>query len=254
MRSEETLAGDLLVDATGRRAWATRELRAGEEQQSPLIGVWAVGRKTQIKDRRTVTETGSAGWWYGCLLPTGHSIACLHCDKETAAALVREPQRWWALLVETRLLPRVAAPGDFLDARPRGTDARGVMRRPLVGERWIAIGDAALAFEPIAAHGINKRLDMGTFRVPVAPEEGAAVVAIEERALDDLLDGIDLKAPSRSRRRDAGAADTAEPTIVTAPLPPQILPHALATPSLLAHILSDKFCDGLPFHRQECMA
>jgi transposase len=99
-----------------------------------------------------------------------------------------------------------------------------------------------------------KRLDMGTFRVPVAPEEGAAVVAIEERALDDLLHGIDLEAPSRSRRRDAGAADTAEPTIVTAPLPPQILPRALATPSLLAHILSDKFCDGLPFHRQECMA
>lgn len=35
---------------------------------------------------------------------------------------------------------------------------------------------------------------------------------------------------------------------MTAPLPPQILPRALATPSLLAHILSDKFCDGLPFH------
>jgi hypothetical protein len=34
----------------------------------------------------------------------------------------------------------------------------------------------------------------------------------------------------------------------------RILPRALAIPSLLAHILSDKFCDGLPFHRQECMA
>jgi hypothetical protein len=33
--------------------------------------------------------------------------------------------------------------------------------------------------------------------------------------------------------------------IVTAPLPLQILPRALATPSLLAHILSDEFCDGL---------
>lgn len=41
---------------------------------------------------------------------------------------------------------------------------------------------------------------------------------------------------------------------MTAPLPPQILPRALATPSLLAHIRSDKFCDGLPFHRQECVA
>lgn len=155
LASGETLAGDLLVDATGRRAWATRELRSGEEQQPPLIGVWAVGRKTQLKDRRTVTETGSAGWWYGCLLPTGRSLACLHCDKETAAALIREPQRWWALLGETQVLPRIAAPDDFVDARPRGTDARGVMRRPLVGERWIAIGDAALAFDPIASHGIS---------------------------------------------------------------------------------------------------
>jgi transposase len=59
---------------------------------------------------------------------------------------------------------------------------------------------------------------------------------------------------ARAKYRYAGAADTAEPTIVTAPLPPQILPRALATHSLLAHILSDKFCDGLPFHRQECMA
>ncbi|WP_437549641.1 hypothetical protein WME97_04035 [Sorangium sp. So ce367] len=31
-----------------------------------------------------------------------------------------------------------------------------------------------------------------------------------------------------AKYRDAGAADTAEPTIVTAPLPPQILPRARA--------------------------
>jgi hypothetical protein len=40
-------------------------------------------------------------------------------------------------------------------------------------------------------------------------------------------------------------------TIVTAPMPPQILPGSYALPSLLAHIASDKFCDGLPLHRQE---
>jgi hypothetical protein len=58
---------------------------------------------------------------------------------------------------------------------------------------------------------------------------------------------------SRAKYRDAGAADTAEPTILTAP-PRRRSCRALATPSLVAHILSDKFCDGLPFHRQECMA
>jgi transposase len=40
-------------------------------------------------------------------------------------------------------------------------------------------------------------------------------------------------------------------TILSAPLPPRILPRSIATPSLLAHVLAGKFCDGLPFYRQE---
>ena len=34
-------------------------------------------------------------------------------------------------------------------------------------------------------------------------------------------------------------------------MPPQLLPGSYALPSLLAHIASDRFCDGLPLHRQE---
>lgn len=39
--------------------------------------------------------------------------------------------------------------------------------------------------------------------------------------------------------------------IVTAPMPPMLFHRSLATPSLVAHIASDKWCDGLPLHRQE---
>jgi transposase len=51
-------------------------------------------------------------------------------------------------------------------------------------------------------------------------------------------------------------ADAADPTppktgIVTAPMPPTLFPRSIATPSLVAHIAVDKFCDGLPLHRQE---
>ena len=47
-----------------------------------------------------------------------------------------------------------------------------------------------------------KRLDAGTFRLPLAPE-GTTTLAIEERALDDLLDGIDLEPAALRRRRNA---------------------------------------------------
>lgn len=55
---------------------------------------------------------------------------------------------------------------------------------------------------------------------------------------------------------DVAPADRDEATIApmvrihTVPMPPAILPRSIAGASLLAHIVSEKFCDGLPFHRQ----
>ena len=43
--------------------------------------------------------------------------------------------------------------------------------------------------------------------------------------------------------------ETLSPTLVTAPLPIQLLSRCLAAPSLLAHIVVDKYCDGLPLFR-----
>ncbi len=41
------------------------------------------------------------------------------------------------------------------------------------------------------------------------------------------------------------------PTIKIAPVPPQIVPKGIASAGLLAHILTAKFADALPFYRQE---
>ncbi len=45
--------------------------------------------------------------------------------------------------------------------------------------------------------------------------------------------------------------ESEEGAVKTAPLPPQIIPQSIATPGLLAHILTAKFADALPFYRQE---
>lgn len=45
-----------------------------------------------------------------------------------------------------------------------------------------------------------KRLDRGTFRIPTGPD-GATSLLVEERVLDDLLDGIDLGAAVPAARR-----------------------------------------------------
>jgi transposase len=39
--------------------------------------------------------------------------------------------------------------------------------------------------------------------------------------------------------------------VAIAPVPPQMIPKSIASPSLLAHVFVSKFCDALPFYRQE---
>lgn len=75
-----------------------------------------------------------------------------------------------------------------------GRDARGGALFVFFGKRRHAI--KVLFFDGTGMCLFYKRLDRGAFRIPVAPREGATALAIEERALDDLLDGIDLDAAS----------------------------------------------------------
>jgi len=49
---------------------------------------------------------------------------------------------------------------------------------------------------------------------------------------------------------DGAATATASSPLVTAPVPLHILPRSLGTPSLFAHLINEKFCYGMPFHRQ----
>jgi transposase len=51
--------------------------------------------------------------------------------------------------------------------------------------------------------------------------------------------------------RNCEGVDAEEPAVKIAPLPEQLIPKSIATPGLLAHVLTAKFVDALPFYRQE---
>jgi transposase len=50
---------------------------------------------------------------------------------------------------------------------------------------------------------------------------------------------------------DGVETEGVEGAVRTAPVPPQMLEKTIATPSLLADVITAKFCDALPFYRQE---
>lgn len=77
-------------------------------------------------------------------------------------------------------------------------DARSGALYVFFGKRREAV--KVLFFDGTGLCLFYKRLDRGVFRLPEGLGEGACV-QLEERALDALLDGIDVEAPVRRVRR-----------------------------------------------------
>lgn len=51
--------------------------------------------------------------------------------------------------------------------------------------------------------------------------------------------------------KNCEGSESDEAPVKIAPLPPQIIPQGIVTPGLLAWVLVSKFCDAIPFYRQE---
>ena len=49
----------------------------------------------------------------------------------------------------------------------------------------------------------------------------------------------------------ADSRDSGQVAVLTAPMPPRMIPGSIASAGLLAYLLTSKFCDGLPFYRLE---
>ena len=87
-------------------------------------------------------------------------------------------------------------------------------------------------FEKLVAAGKAERFGFEESR-KVAWQRGGARLLVHARAKYRVVDAH------------------GESMIETTPMPKECFPRSLAAPSLLAHVLTEKFCDGLPLHRIE---
>ena len=96
-----------------------------------------------------------------------------------------------------------------------------------------------------------ERIEMSdpVFDELVAQGKAEAIGFEESRKLAWQRGGTKLVVVARVKYRTVDAAG--ESALATTELPKELFPRSLAAPSLLAHIVTEKFCDGMPLHRME---
>lgn len=152
----QPITASFLVDATGRAGFVAR--RCGSEMVTRnrmigLAGVWSDAGE----DHWTRIRAVKGGWWYTAILPGGRRLATFFTDIEEC----RLPQgmTWrevWRSFEDTAPVAIPAKVLSFWNA-----SACSAWREQVYGDGWVAVGDAALAKDPLSASGICWALESG---------------------------------------------------------------------------------------------
>ncbi|PCF94328.1 NAD(P)/FAD-dependent oxidoreductase [Vreelandella nigrificans] len=149
----------VLVDATGRSGHLGRRLGLRRYADDPLLCLYSfLDQVAESQDATMRIQADARGWWYTVPLPHGQRVLAYHMDIDDPLSrqLLRRPDALLARAREHALLAEVLeglAPAR-VRGRPAGTSLLEVDQLPKVGSGFLAIGDALLAFDPLASQGL----------------------------------------------------------------------------------------------------
>jgi flavin-dependent dehydrogenase len=160
---------DFVADATGRPSWLARRLGARRLRYDRLVGISTLlVSPTPAADTYTLVEAVPDGWWYSALLADGRLAVALLGDGDLLPRGLLGPESdpaiWGRLLRETTATrERVEAHGYEAGAPLQVLPAESSRLDTILGEGWLALGDAAAAYDPLSSHGVASAMGSGFY-------------------------------------------------------------------------------------------
>jgi 2-polyprenyl-6-methoxyphenol hydroxylase-like FAD-dependent oxidoreductase len=144
-----------VIDASGYASFLARRLGAERVESDALVGVYAFFRAaTDLNDTRTMVEAAPSGWWYSAYLPDARLVAAFMSDADLLPRGASPLHAFWRRQLDATTYTRARVNGARLDGQVRTIGATSYCISPLVGTNWLAVGDAAMAFDPLSSHGL----------------------------------------------------------------------------------------------------
>jgi 2-polyprenyl-6-methoxyphenol hydroxylase-like FAD-dependent oxidoreductase len=129
---------------------------------------------TEDHDYRTMIEASESGWWYSSPIPHNRRVVAYHTDDTHPTSRdARNHDGFMNLLHTTQHISRLITEGEYdilvdSDTRyPMCTAAGSSRLEPPCdttdpeGARWVAVGDAAMAFDPLSSQGMITAMKTG---------------------------------------------------------------------------------------------
>ena len=150
----------------------------------------------QTRPAHTLIQAVEKGWWYAGRLPGDRAIVSLTTDTETSkASALSTPKAWHRALQETRWFSRQCRHHFGTDIpRPAAIHPKpmpSAILSAVVGEDWLAVGDAASSYDAMSSAGITKALMHGqiagrALATYLRDADTSALAAYQDRVFQDF--------------------------------------------------------------------
>ncbi|MDY8138143.1 FAD-dependent monooxygenase [Aquimarina sp. 2201CG5-10] len=177
----QVIQGKIIIDATGRNRAILKRLKIPIEQYDNLISYSS--HIPKIKHPKLIhdvfIESFKYGWGIVSGLDKNTNMMSIFTNKgNPIQGDLKNFNYWHSILSETLFLKDFL--GNQSDINVIGGDANSSKAKYLSGKNFIAIGDAALSFDPLSSHGV-------TTAIYTAKEASLAIEAYIKNDNNELL-------------------------------------------------------------------
>ena len=154
-----------IVDASGRNAVVASHLKIPKTISDGLIGIYQFYNYAErAVNKGTYIESDENGWWYSTTLPNNKLVVAYMTDSDIAKKYALKNLNTFNTIISNtkHTSSRIIFSESNLQ-KPKIVAAHTQQLSRVVGEKWLAVGDACVSYDPLSSLGIFKSLSTSRY-------------------------------------------------------------------------------------------
>lgn len=153
-RTTHIINACFVIDASGRQAHFAKSIGINRIAFDNLMACWITLPNNSTNKMSTIIAD-KLGWWYSAVTPNNKRIISFQTDSDLINKGAFKNLDSFLQLAKDQLKIKELIPSTIENVNFKGTvSANSTRLEKVVGKQWIALGDAAISFDPLSSQGM----------------------------------------------------------------------------------------------------
>lgn len=154
MKKVYNITSNFVIEATGRQSHFARNIGVKRQHYDKLITCWATMPNYQENKMSTISSSEN-GWWYSAIVPNNKRVLAFQTDSDLIDKNALKDLDSFLLLSQGNREINTILEKNRDGIKFHGTvAANSTQLKQVSGNKWVALGDAAISFDPLSSQGM----------------------------------------------------------------------------------------------------